>query len=102
MQERYGVGITRTQKEPYCFPMTLKQIDELTTTKSKQEILEIIRKNDSTILETNAERVTIFQFQKNRWKISNISYIDSDHQYILSFSMTELFKKETGRKVWNM
>jgi len=102
MQEIYGLGLLREKKEPYCYPLLLKEIDSLTTEKTKKELLEILKQNDSTITEAKEEKIKIFQQYENHWRESNIEYITKNTEYILTFSIKSLLERENSKKVLNI
>lgn len=103
MQNIYGIGFLREQKEPYCIPMNLKEIDKLTTTYSKKELLEMIKKNDSTVTQTDEKNLRIFKIYQKKWKESHLEYISKEKEYLLNFSFEELFmNKKNAIRILNI
>ncbi len=102
MKEIYGLGIFREQEEPYCFPFPLEQIDALTISKTKEELLNILKTNDSTVTETDFHKIAIFKSHKNHWKPANIEYISKKNEFILTFSLEELFDQVKEEKLFNV
>jgi len=94
MQNIYGLGFLRKHQEPYCFPMSLEEIDGLTTTHSKKEILEILRKNDSVVQETDENTLRIFKIKQNKWKESHIEYLEKEQAHLLNYSLEETLSNE--------
>lgn len=102
MKEMYGLGFFREQEEPYCFPLPLEQIDALTTSKTREELLNIIKTNDSTVTETDSHKIAIFKSRKNHWKPANLEYISKENEFILTFSLEELFDQVREEKLFNV
>ncbi len=94
----YGIGIEREHKEDYVLPMNdLKTIDEVFLTRTKEEILEILKQNDSVITETNPDLLKIEKYMNGRWRDLHIDIID--HPEILTFSFEELFHSHKEEKI---
>ncbi len=94
----YGIGITRENREDYCLPMNdLKTIDEIFLTHSKEEILNILKQNDSVITEEDPELLKIEKYVNGKWKDVHIDII-TDPQ-ILSFSFSSLFQVYKEEKI---
>ena len=94
----YGIGIEREHKEDYVLPMNdLKTIDEVFLTRTKEEILEILKQNDSVITETNPELLKIEKYMHGKWRDLHIDMIDNP--MILIFSFEELFHNHKEEKI---
>ena len=78
MNYNYAICIPRQQQEPYFWPMSLKHIDELFTTLSKEEILSLLKKNDSVITEEDAQNLKIMK------RVSEHKYITERYTYIVA------------------
>ena len=101
IKEIYGIGLKRTNKVPYCIPMSLEEIDYLTSSHSLEEILEILKQNDSVITETDPHSLRIFRYL-DRWKEWNLDFIKKDETYILTFSFASLFESVSSTKILNI
>ena len=101
-EEIYGLGILRDSKEPYCFPLSLYNIDKLTITYSKKELLDMLKQNDSVVTETNEEAIQIFKQKDGKWNFAHMDYITRENQYILDFSFELLFQKEKEQRILNI
>jgi len=99
MSETYALGLKRKEKEPYCIPMPLQTIDELTKKYTKKELLQMMKKNDSVIEETDEKQITLFKKCQKKWKEANITYINASNKNILTFSITKMFEIEKETKV---
>ena len=94
----YGIAIERENKEDYVLPMNdLKTIDEVFLTRTKEEILEILKQNDSVITETNPELLKIEKYMNGKWRDLHIDIIDNP--MILDFSFEELFQNYKEEKI---
>ena len=94
----YGIAISRENKEDYVLPMNdLKTIDEVFLTRTKEEILEILKQNDSVITETNPDLLKIEKYMNGKWKDLHIDIIDNP--MILNFSFEDLFQNHKEEKI---
>ena len=94
----YGIAISRENKEDYVLPMNdLKTIDEVFLTRTKEEILEILKQNDSVITETNPDLLKIEKYMNGKWKDLHIDIIDNP--MVLTFSFEELFHNHKEEKM---
>lgn len=94
MKKQYALGIERTNREPYCIPMSLECIDQiiLEYRDNLGEILEIIHEQDSVMNETDPSRIKIKGLIRQKWKTLHQVPIITD-PLILYFSVPELFQK---------
>ena len=72
MEKQYALGIDQKNKEPYCIPMNLENIDQVFTDYSKEDILKKVNEFDSVMKETDISLLGIKVFYKNKWR--------NDHQ----------------------
>ncbi len=94
----YGIAISRENKEDYVLPMNdLKTIDEVFLTRTKEEILEILKQNDSVITETNPDLLKIEKYINGKWRDLHIDIIDNP--MVLTFSFEELFHNHKEEKM---
>lgn len=92
MNEIYGLAIKRRDKNDYCIPMPLEEIDALFIQYSKETILKQMKENDSVITESNPNNVVIKKYQNGKWIDKNIEIITDS--IVLEFSLPELFQNE--------
>ncbi len=86
----YGIGIIRKNREDYVLPMpSLQSIDEVFLHYSKEEVLNILKQNDSVITENDASLLRIEKNIQGKWKDIHIDIIDNPK--ILEFSFAKLF-----------
>ena len=78
MNYNYAIGIPRENKELYYWPMRLQQIDELFTTKTKEEVLDWLKQNDSVLEEEDAQKLQIMK------RVSEKKYITERYTYIVT------------------
>ena len=78
MNYNYAIGIPRENKELYYWPMKLQEIDGLFTTKTKEEVLEWLKQNDSVLEEEDAQKLQIMK------KVSDKKYITERYTYIVT------------------
>lgn len=96
MVEIYALGIERNLNEPYCYRMDLKEIDELFYQKSKEEVLQNVRENDSVITETDPEKLHIYKKIGKKWIIDS-PIITKENHYILEFSFEDVLRNDANR-----
>ena len=90
MEKQYALGIDQKNKEPYCIPMNLENIDQVFTDYSKEDILKKVNEFDSVMKETDISLLGIKVFYKNKWRNDHQVPIVTD-PVILSYSVPKLF-----------
>ncbi len=92
MKKQYALSIDQKNKEPYCIPMSLENIDQIFIDYTKEDILKKINEFDSVMKETDVSALKIKVLYKGKWKNDHQVPIVTD-SFFLSYSVPELFKK---------
>lgn len=89
----YAICVRRMNKNDYCIPMELEQIDELFLKYSKEQVLELLRTNDSVLNETDPNLLSIKKLVNGKY--ISLKYLDiiNDHR-LLDIPLYYFFKEE--------
>ena len=90
--KQYGLAILQKNREPYCIPYRLEELDQIFINYSKEDILKIINENDSTMKETDVNALEIRVFHHGKWKKDNQVPIITD-AFFLTYTVPLLFMK---------
>lgn len=94
MNKLYALCVLRDNKNPYCIPMPLEEIDKIFIEyrNDKSEILKKINEFDSVMTETDPNKLEIRTLINGKWKYDKDLNIINDPE-IFTFSIEDLFSK---------
>lgn len=98
MNEVYGLIVKREKQENYGFPMPLKEIDELTTAYTEEELLEQVSKsNIIPNIEKANPSLGIAKKRNNKWVEDKQIPMIKD-PFLIHYSLEEIFLKNPANQ----